>query len=478
MFGQEANNKPQKNFTSILIENIIGSKMFENKIANDTSSFFQIITLTKNKKGFRQKEVYTFRVSESEDKQENRTICETWARTIAWLLWDQEINMTELEEKETFPPRKRFFILINPKSGPGKSLLHFKRTIEPLLMLANVSYKAVVTEYAGHCTKVAMELDITAWDGVIICSGDGLTYEYLNGILKRDDWNEAIKLPVGTLPTGSGNALSASILFSAKEANSLVNALYVVLKGTSHPMDLFVVTSEAGTFYGFLSVTWGFMSDVDIESEKYRALGGFRFTLTSLQRILGLRHYRGRFSYLPAPFIAEQGDVIDMIEGSAKLCLNSDMHTSNQEHQTENPAGATSSAQRPSFPSLDAEIPSSWESIDGDFVTVGVSSLSHLGDSMYSSPCSFFDDGLLNVQFIRRGITKKRLLDVFTAFEHGKHRQFDAVEEVFVTEFRLEPSKEVTGNMAVDGEKVKYGNIHGKVLPSLANIIMMPKVTT
>lgn len=263
-----------------------------------------------------------------------------------------------------------------------------------------------------------------------------------------------------------------------REANSLVNALYVVLKGTSHPMDLFVVTSEAGTFYGFLSVTWGFMSDVDIESEKYRALGGFRFTLTSLQRILGLRHYRGRFSYLPAPFIAEQGDVIDMIEGSAKLCLNSDMHTSNQEHQTENPAGATSSAQRPSFPSLDAEIPSSWESIDGDFVTVGVSSLSHLGDSMYSSPCSFFDDGLLNVQFIRRGITKKRLLDVFTAFEHGKHRQFDAVEEVFVTEFRLEPSKEVTGNMAVDGEKVKYGNIHGKVLPSLANIIMMPKVTT
>lgn len=56
-----------------------------------------------------------------------------------------------VSEKETFPPRKRFFILINPKSGPGKSLLHFKRTIEPLLMLANVSYKAVVTGMDDCC---------------------------------------------------------------------------------------------------------------------------------------------------------------------------------------------------------------------------------------------------------------------------------------------------------------------------------------
>lgn len=51
--------------------------------------------------------------------------------------------------------------------------------------------------------------------------------------------------------------------------------------------------------YSFLSVGWGLISDIDIESERFRAIGGQRFTVWSVARLLDLRTYRGKLWYLP-----------------------------------------------------------------------------------------------------------------------------------------------------------------------------------
>lgn len=77
-------------------------------------------------------------------------------------------------------------------------------------------------------------------------------------------------------------------------------------------MDLVSVTTSPSTssnqngrppspkrLFSFLSVAWGFVSDVDIESERYRGLGSARFTLGTLVRLASLRSYKGRLSYLP-----------------------------------------------------------------------------------------------------------------------------------------------------------------------------------
>lgn len=52
--------------------------------------------------------------------------------------------------------------------------------------------------------------------------------------------------------------------------------------------------------FSFLSVAWGFVSDVDIQSERFRALGSARFTLSTVLGLATLHTYRGRLSYLPA----------------------------------------------------------------------------------------------------------------------------------------------------------------------------------
>lgn len=52
--------------------------------------------------------------------------------------------------------------------------------------------------------------------------------------------------------------------------------------------------------YSFLSIGWGLISDIDIESERFRAIGGQRFTVWSVARLLDLRTYKGKIWYLPA----------------------------------------------------------------------------------------------------------------------------------------------------------------------------------
>lgn len=57
--------------------------------------------------------------------------------------------------------------------------------------------------------------------------------------------------------------------------------------------------------FSFLSVGWGLLADVDIESEPLRMLGGQRFTIWSVHRLIRLRTYKGRVSYLPAAHVTE-----------------------------------------------------------------------------------------------------------------------------------------------------------------------------
>lgn len=48
-----------------------------------------------------------------------------------------------------------------------------------------------------------------------------------------------------------------------------------------------------------MSVGWGFISDIDIESERLRSIGYQRFAIWSVHRLINLRTYHGTLSYLP-----------------------------------------------------------------------------------------------------------------------------------------------------------------------------------
>ena len=66
----------------------------------------------------------------------------------------------------------------------------------------------------------------------------------------------------------------------------ILHAAFVVVKHDVVPMDLVAIDTAAGQrLYSFLSVGWGLISDVDIESEKYRSMGNARFTMMAIVKI-------------------------------------------------------------------------------------------------------------------------------------------------------------------------------------------------
>lgn len=77
----------------------------------------------------------------------------------------------------------------------------------------------------------------------------------------------------------------------------LISALSAV-KCKKTTMDIVRVETRNQILFSFLSVGWGLLADIDIESERLRAIGGQRFTIWSVARLIGLRTYKGKVSYL------------------------------------------------------------------------------------------------------------------------------------------------------------------------------------
>ncbi|KAJ8005085.1 hypothetical protein DPEC_G00142990 [Dallia pectoralis] len=255
---------------------------------------------------------------------EARVEAERWSTAIQCLLRGLTISADTEISRSLLPRPRRLLLLVNPFSGRGQAMQWCQTYILPMIREANISYNLIQTERQNHARELIKEIPLLEWDGIIIVSGDGLLHEVINGLMERPDWESAIKVPVGILPCGSGNALAGSINHNAGydmclRETLLLNCCFQLCRGGVKPMDLVSVTTSPAPsqngrpglprrLFSFLSVAWGFVSDVDIESERYRGLGSARFTLGTLVRLASLRSYKGRLSYLPSSITSSSPD--------------------------------------------------------------------------------------------------------------------------------------------------------------------------
>ncbi|XP_012259129.2 sphingosine kinase 1-like [Athalia rosae] len=198
---------------------------------------------------------------------------------------------------------RKLLVLLNPKSGPGRARETFQRRIHPILSEAERSYDIHITKYPNYARDFVKSKNIYQWSGLLMVGGDGIVFEVVNGLFERPDWERAVQqLPLGIIPCGSGNGLAKSIAHANQEPfdlNPMLISTLAVVKCRRTPMDLVRVETRNQIMFSFLSVGWGLISDIDIESERLRAIGGQRFTIWSVARLIGLRTYKGKVSYLP-----------------------------------------------------------------------------------------------------------------------------------------------------------------------------------
>ncbi|XP_069857140.1 sphingosine kinase 2 [Dipodomys merriami] len=285
---------------------VSGCCTLQSSSASNTAAYFCIYTYPQGRRGGRRRTTHTFLVDGAATYEENRAEAQRWTTALKCLLRGVPLPGDGEITPDLLPRRPRLLLLVNPFGGRGLAWQQCMNHVLPMISEAGLSFNLIQTERQNHARELVQGLKLSEWDGIVTVSGDGLLYEVLNGLLDRPDWKEAVKMPVGVLPCGSGNALAGALnqfggFQPAMGIDLLLNCTLLLCRGGSHPLDLLSVTLASGTrCFSFLAVAWGFVSDVDIQSERFRALGNARFTLGTVLGLAALHTYPGRLSYLPA----------------------------------------------------------------------------------------------------------------------------------------------------------------------------------
>jgi sphingosine kinase len=137
----------------------------------------------------------------------------------------------------------------------------------------------------------------------------------------------------------------------------------MIAKGKTAWMDLSLYQTRSSSYLSFLTFSWGIIADVDIESEAVRFLGSLRMDVWAVWRMLNLRKYKAKFSYLPPT--KKKTEVV--------------------------------------LPALDEPLPvdEGWVSIEDDFILFWVSQVTHAGEQYFHAPNCKIDDGIFNIFIVR-----------------------------------------------------------------------------
>lgn len=100
----------------------------------------------------------------------------------------------------------------------------------------------------------------------------------MQGLLSRPDWDVARRVPIAHVPGGSGNGLAHSC--GLRDPHT---AAFAICKAVVSPMDVAsVLQPPASRQYIMLSVAYGSLANLDINTERFRWMGDLRFTLGAL----------------------------------------------------------------------------------------------------------------------------------------------------------------------------------------------------
>ncbi|XP_060720810.1 sphingosine kinase 1 [Tachysurus vachellii] len=448
----------------------------------------------------RQRVEHRFRVVTGEDPRANLEEAERWARAVRHRASQHVPSVKEGVELSRVCISRRVMVLVNPQSGRGQAMTLYTGPVLSMLTEANISHTLITTEHQNHAREVVRNADLSQWSAIVILSGDGLLFEVINGLMEREDWDEAIRTPLGILPGGSGNALAASVHHYTQAGPALgedllLSCCFLLCKGLVCPLDIVSVRLSSGPcLFSFLSLAWGFVADVDIESEKFRHVGAMRFLVGTLLRLASLRTYQGKLAFLEDSTSASVSSSLTSCPRSpfrsTVQCTSHIQGQTNIQHDSENTPHnfnddddddvllhkKNSKDDRLADNLLNPigdPVPTDWTvETEQDFVLVLATCHSHLAEELMVSPDARPDDGYLHLVYIKAGISRPALLRLFLAMEKGTHLTCECPHLMYrrVRALRLEPITK-PGVITVDGEQVEYGPIQAQVHKGCARII-------
>lgn len=214
--------------------------------------------------------------------------------------------LREALEKVSRKRPKRYLVFVNPFSGRQNGVDLYTRKVKPILEVAGVETCVIVTKNEGDYEKVICS-GVDCYDAILAVGGDGTVSKIVNclissqmdasltGTEEGDAAVPKIKLPIAIIPCGSTDCI-AFTLNGTRDTETC--ALYAVL-GDLLRYDVCRTVSDTGSTKFFLSVfTYGFLSDLLRESEKFRWMGPIRYNYAGLLTLLRSKEYYGQLDLI------------------------------------------------------------------------------------------------------------------------------------------------------------------------------------
>ena len=286
-------------------------------------------------------------------------------------------------------------VIVNNKSGKGKSTNTYNRYIK--------DFKNVHLHTIDKDNSESLKNDLlleTSYDIILVLGGDGTINSVLNILI-----DNGIKKPISHIPCGTGNGLCKSLLYLKNIEYSIENAVAELQNFNTKKINLFNINlkKDNKNIHGFLSMTWGLFSNIDIKTEWLRRMGSIRNTLGALWELLVKTSSFGEFLYL------------------------------NENNQ--------------------------WISITDKFYYFTASNVSHICHDVFINKDIKMDDGYMHIGFIRGRTSRLNLLKLLLSFDKGTCEKY--LQVVKTKHFILRPKD---GILVVDGEQIKCQHIEINVL--------------
>jgi diacylglycerol kinase family enzyme len=163
-------------------------------------------------------------------------------------------------------PKDRFFAIVNPAAGGGKSAKLAGPALARL-RARGLHIDVIASTGPGHAVQLAREAYNQGYRRFLAVGGDGTAHEILNGVFARNPAAERIAL--GFLPLGTGNSFLRD--FTKHGAEASLDALFA---NRTRPVDLVRLTHASGEIYSFNILSVGFTADVGaLTNRVFKPLG-------------------------------------------------------------------------------------------------------------------------------------------------------------------------------------------------------------
>jgi diacylglycerol kinase (ATP) len=158
--------------------------------------------------------------------------------------------------------------------------------VEALFDEKGIQFELRITDYPEHAVDIVGDADFSQYDGVVAGGGDGTLFEVINGYYKNKDRG---KIPLGILPTGTGNAFARDLDMDVARWQEAVE---IIKMGRPRNVDVGVFHTHGQDYYCLNILGLGFVADVGKTAHKLKVFGNVAYTIGVLYQILFLKTYR------------------------------------------------------------------------------------------------------------------------------------------------------------------------------------------